>query len=498
MKWIRKIGILLFAVLLWTACNPDVNRHSALGVVSKADSLGHAGQMYGVDAGDSVTLAQAYETLSSFNSPLLSIFNSQLSTDYAHACYHYGKLLRAKDNPVEAMQAFINATHSGTDDYHILGRVYSNIGSICHLAGEYSLSYDMYQRSAECFLYNKDTISYYYGINNMAFELAEQGKKDSVLLLINAIEESSTNEQILLKTLETKAVVCKKVEQYDSVLYYTSCLFSQGCYEPAVIQLRAQAYSFLGEKDSAVYYANYVLAVSDKIYDKNGALYILTHDDEKKDKQAIRKISADRSDVQKRIEIYQGKLSQATQLLEQDINRKPNWTWLYAIIATIAFIGIGITIYIYRKRRQHQLLSQKVNEMQSKSDAIKLQHEQMVHEHADYKNKLLEHLEYNCCVFTQSDNFPNNLNWKDFDAMCIVIDNNYNMLATKLRHKYILSEKEIRLCILVLMNTSRPRMAEILPYAVSGIGKFKDQTAKKIGTSGKKMHAYLLEMAVGD
>ncbi|MBR7154048.1 MAG: hypothetical protein IKD12_01905, partial [Paludibacteraceae bacterium] len=44
-----------------TACSPSL--HEAQDVVAQADSLWHAGQMYGVDAGDSTTLAHAYETL---------------------------------------------------------------------------------------------------------------------------------------------------------------------------------------------------------------------------------------------------------------------------------------------------------------------------------------------------------------------------------------------------------------------------------------------------
>ena len=485
---------LLLVICSLTACSPSLRE--AQDVVAQADSLWHAGQMYGVDAGDSATLAHAYETLNVIPFPFREGLG--LGSSYAHACYHYGKLLRAKDNPEEAMQAFINATHSRTRDYHILGRVYSNIGSICHMAEEYSHSYDMYELSAGMFLKNGDTTAYYYALNDMAFELVMLADTPSVFSLLAKISDGCADNAVLTKTLETKAELYLRIQQYDSALLYTSRLCAQSEYFPIADLIRAQIYSYQGMKDSAVYYAEQVIRYSSDMFDIHNALYILTNDDERKDKEAIRATAADRSDLQKVLRVRQGKLSQAVQLLEEDINRKPDFKWLYAIIATIAFIGTGITIYTYRKRRQHQLLSQKVNEMQSKSDAIKLQHEQMVHEHADYKNKLLEHLEYNSSVFSQSDNFPNNLNWKDFDAMCIVIDNNYNMLATKLRHKYILSEKEIRLCILVLMNISRPRMAEILPYAASGIGKFKDQTAKKIGTSGKKMHAYLLEMAVGD
>ena len=93
--------------------------HEAEAVVAQADSLWQAGLMYGIDAGDSLSLAQAYKTLGDIPLPFRTLLGVGSSDSYAHACYHYGKLLRAKDHPAEAMQAFINATHSRTRDYHI-------------------------------------------------------------------------------------------------------------------------------------------------------------------------------------------------------------------------------------------------------------------------------------------------------------------------------------------------------------------------------------------
>ena len=173
-KCVFHIGFLVILML----CSSCVSRgvREAQEVVAQADSLWHDGQMYGIDASDSATLAQAYETLdksTAFSRRIREIFPFAHSTSslgtYSHACYHYGRLLREKDDPVAAMQVFINATHSHTGDYHILGRVYSNMGSICHLAGEFPLSYDMYEHCADMYLQNGDTLLYYYGLNNMAF-----------------------------------------------------------------------------------------------------------------------------------------------------------------------------------------------------------------------------------------------------------------------------------------------------------------------------------------
>jgi len=480
--------VVIILCFLTGGCSQRALRE-AQETVHQADSLWHAGQMYD----DSAALAQTYETLDAWQ-----YFYAE---DYAHACYHYGKLLRTKEDPVSAMQAFIHATHSRTRDYHILGRIYNNMGAICHLAGEFPLSYEMFEKSSEMYRRNDDTLLYCYALNDMAFELAEQGKKDSVLLLVKAVEESCTNNQILLKTLETKAELYLKIGVADSAIYFArqSELFGVRSL-PSITLIKAQAFARLERRDSALYYAKLVLSNQQTCYqDRFNALYFVSHFDSTLCSEDIRSVASQREDIRYyEHEPLMEKLADAILLLEQDINRKPDFKWLYAIIVTIAFAGAGISTHTYRKRRQHQLLSQKVNDLTQKNAFALQQHEQIVHEHTDYKNMLLSQLEYNCSVFTQSDTFPNNLNWKDFDAMCVVIDNNFNMLVAKLRHEHILSEKEMRLCILVVMNISRPKIAELLPYAASGIGKFKDQTAKKIGTSGKKMRTYLLEMAVGD
>jgi hypothetical protein len=54
------------------------------------------------------------------------------------------------------------------------------MGSICHLAEEFPLAHDMYERSGAMFLRDKDSIPYFYALNDMAYELAEQIKDDIV------------------------------------------------------------------------------------------------------------------------------------------------------------------------------------------------------------------------------------------------------------------------------------------------------------------------------
>ena len=466
--------------------------HEAEAVVAQADSLWQAGLMYGIDAGDSLTLAQAYKTLGDI--PLPYREGLGLGSPYAHACYHYGKLLRAKDHPAEAMQAFINATHSRTRDYHILGRVYSNMGSICHLAGDFPLSYDMYEKSANCFLADNDSLSYYFLLNDMAFELAEQGKKDSCFNIIVNIKNHASYDSVLLAYCWiTQAQACLKCKQYDSLIFYAQQSKQIASTLPSSSLQLAQAYSYLGERDSATYYALLVLNNTNELFDVNNALYILTNDDMSKDKEAIRETAADRSDVQKLLSDNQGKLSQAVQLLELDLAKTPDLRWLYAVIATIIVIGSCLLLYIHRKRNQHKLLSQQVDDLTSRTIAMQVKNEELSQSYSNNYNQIKEDIDHKCALLQDSGKIKKTLAWKNYHTMCTIVDKQFYLLASKLQSKQLLNETEIRLCILTLLDCGYDQMAELLYYAPNGIGKLKLRVAKKLGTSAKGLRSYLIE-----
>ena len=466
--YIRQYIWMLLSLYLFTGCSSR-SLHEARNVVREADSLWQQGLMYD----DSTQLARTYCTLHAWR--------DFYTDEYAHACYHYGKLLRAKEDPVSAMQVFIDATHSRTHDYHILGRVYSNMGDICHLAGDYSMAYDMYRQSGDCYLQNGDTLLYYYDLNNMAFELAERGQRDSVFALIDQIEKGCTHRHVLLKTNETRSVACKKAAQYDSVLYYTSCIFTDNFREPEILLLRAQAYSFLGEKDSAIYYANMIVEQSNSLYHVNNALYILTNDTQTKDVEPIRRTAADRSDTQLVLSQRQGKLSQAVQLLQQDLAHKPDLKWIYAIIFTLVIFGLSLVIYVNKKKKKHQLLYQQISELEGRTQ--------------ETKEQLCKKINEQCQVLANSSDIKKELCWNDYNKMCAIVNLRLYGIIDKLS-PFHLSEKEIRLCILVLLRASTEQMVDMIPYAHSGLGKFKNTTARKIGTTTREMRFFILNLLV--
>ena len=354
-----KVYILLIACIAILSCSPRAVQE-ARELVAQADSLRAEGQMYA----DSARLAQTYETLDAIPFPFREGLG--LGSLYAHACYHYGRLLREKDNPAEAMLVFINATHSHTHDYHILGRVCNNIGDLCHRAGEFPLSYDMFERSAQMYLKNGDTLLYCYALNDMAFELAMQTKKEESLSIIQRADCLCNNISLKVKLLETKAEMYLKCLHYDSAICCVNQVSAE-YQEATMLLIKAQAYDNIGRKDSALLYANKIMSSSYATnQDKFNALYIVTHNDSTLSAEEISTLTSQREDIRYyEYEPRQEKLTSAIQLLEQDLNRKYNFTWLYAIIATLIIVGAILGTYVYRKRKHQALLSQQIEQLKS-------------------------------------------------------------------------------------------------------------------------------------
>lgn len=478
------------------ACSPHSVREAQL-VVADADSLWHNGQLYGIDYGDSATLAQAYAAL---NTPL-STLTPHLSSSYAHACYHYGRLLREKENPVAAMECFIHATHSHTRDYHILGRVYSNMGSTCHLASEFPLSYDMYERSTNYFLQDGDTLLFYYGLYNMAFELAALNKKDSCFALLDSITHCTIKDDYLDGCcFLTKAKAYLMNRQNDSAIYYAKLIPKSCDADLSGALIIAQAYDNLGKNDSALVYANKVLGDSSSPYqNKFNALFIVRNNDSSLCAKDIRELASQREDIRYyEYEPEKMQLSQAVQFLTQDINRKPDLTWLYVLIATIIVISCFISVYVTLKRKKHKLLSQKVEDLTKAASIIQEKHDELSESYQTHRKRLEKELETNCRLLTSNHKMLKELVGGKYDEMCNIIDRDFHMLASKLRNLQTLTEPEVCLCILVFLGLTRQQIADLLHYANSGIGKFKYRVSLKLGIESKNLRNFLINMALDE
>ncbi len=385
----------------------------------------------------------------------------------AFALYQQGRALREESRQVEAMQAFIEAVHSETEDEALLGRVYSNMANMCRQANEHQRAFEVYALSAGHFLQAADTLAYAYALNNMAWEQAAMAHKDSALALIAKAVQTYPQEPLLEKVRESRAAACLFAKEYDSVLIHTT--------PPAndyLLTLRAQAFSYLQIDDSATYYAQLLLPRTTNLFALDDLYYILTHNDSTADKEAIRALSSKRADVQKAIEARHGELTKAVQLLKQDLSEKEQATSWKAFLLGAIVIGLLIwgAVVVHKQRKLHL-------------------------EKSAYDTSRRNELAQNIQIVRNAENLRQELAWNEYAELCRRTDKLFQGLADSLLAQG-LNEQDIRLCVLVLIGLSHKEIAELLNCSPKSIGKLKDLTAHKLGVSGGQLQDKLQKTAI--
>ena len=373
--------------------------------------------------------------------------------EQAKALYEQGKTLREQGEPAQAMQVFLRAARSGTQDEALLGRVYSNIANLCRQADDHEAAFRIYAVSADHFMASGDTLAYAYALNNTAWEQAVMGHKDSALMFIDSAVQTYPYPPLTEKIIETRAAACFFAQEYDSVLYYSI--------PPAndyLLMLRAQTYSYLNYDDSATYYAQILLPRTTNLFYLDDLYYILTHNDTEADKEEIRTA---RTDVQQDIEIRHGKLTQAVQLMNQELTRGYS-PWLMIAYLCALLISIGLSIWAILIHRRHCQLHHALNEQEKQRHDELIRNIELVVEAPDLRKELV---------------------WDNFAAFCHQTDKHFRGLATRLQTQG-LNEQDTRLCVLVLLGLPHKQIADILNCSPKSIGKLKDLTARKLYTTG--------------
>ena len=345
--------------------------------------------------------------------------------------YQNGKALREEGKQVEAMQAFIEAAHSETEDEALLGRVYSNMANMCRQANDHETAYEVYEMSAAHFKKTDDSLAYAYALNNMAWEQAVIGEKEKALRLVDSalsLQLSAISRQTLqAKVMETKAAACLFREEYDSVLYYT-----KDAENDYLLMLRAQAYSYLQIDDSAMIYAQQLLPRMTNLFYLDDLYYILTHNDTSADAEAIRQWSSERADVQNAIKERHGELTKAVQLLRKDLSKKEQA--ISRKVLLLWAIGIGLLVWgavvIYKQRKLRR-------------------------EKSDFEEARRKELAQNLRQLQEAKDIRQELAWDDYAALCQQIDKRFHGLAGILKAQD-LNEQDIRICVLVLIGLSQP------------------------------------------
>lgn len=383
------------------------------------------------------------------------------SSPDAETYYRQGKELREANEPVAAMEAFIAATRVNSTEYIYKGRSYSNMATMCRIGERHELAYALYEQSAEQFLLSQDTLAYAFALNNIAWEQAVIGQKAQALALMDSAIFICPDELLQNKVVETKAAAYLYAEQYDSLLLYTQHVPVKSVYFDI---LRSQAYTFIAKYDSALYYARLVVEQTDNPRYLDDAYYILTQYDSTAQADDIRALAATRADIQRSLERNDATWMEAMLLAEEAL--KPSGSlikgevWILLVFFGIAFIG-GVTILVVRIRRR------RICTMEQQYRTLR-----------------------------QSKKLRDELQLDDYGLFCAVCNERLGGIADKLEQRG-LSEREIRICVLVLIGLSYAEIAEVLYRAESGIGKDKYVIAKRLGVSVKDLQDTLRQITSG-
>lgn len=376
----------------------------------------------------------------------------------AESYYQQGRQYREAGEPVAAMNAFIAATRVHSNEYTFKARSFSNMATMCRIGERHELAYALYEQSLYQFELAQDTPAQAYALNNMAWEQAVLAHKEEALRLVDKALSVCSDTAVQNKVLESQAAACLYAEEYDSVLYYAQQSPSESVY---MQMLMAQAYTFIGNNDSALFYAKQVVTQTSNPRYLDDVYYILTFCDSTAQADEVRALAATRTDIQRDLERNNPEWIEAMLLAENALKApEPTSSKTFVLLVAVLLVLLAIVSFVFIRLRKR------------KADS----------------------LEQECRILRRCTDLRKELNWNNYQQFRLICNLRLSGIVDKLERRG-LSEREIRICVLVLIGLSYAQMAEVLIRAENGIGKDKYLVAKHLGVSVKDLQDTLRHIA---
>jgi tetratricopeptide (TPR) repeat protein len=328
----------------------------------------------------------------------------------------------------------------------------------------------------------------------MAYALAEQGDTTGVQALLAPLDSYPALADMCN---ETYAEAFMRADNYKQGLHYANRCNGG---EPSVMMIKAQCFSLSGQFDSATCYARKVLELSRHPFMRANALYILTQQDSTANLADVRNAAAERARVLNRIADKQGDLTRAVELIRQDINGR-SWQW-NLLLAGVLCIIVALIAWWQMIRREHKRaiahIAQQKQQAQEHVSMHQQQDEQLQLQIAERRKMIEQEVNTNLIALQRADDWRKSLGWYNDELFCDITNKQFFMLADKLKARS-LNDKEIRLCMLVLMDCfDSKQTAKLLNYAESGVRNFKQHTANKLGTTSRELREHLIRIITGE
>ena len=439
-------------------------------MIAEADSL----LVHKIVTRDTAALNFAINTL---DGPLGYVFAKQ---DLAKAYYFMGRNFYYLNDFSTAADYYILCDRLNPKDPLYKGRINSCMGYLCKQDSCFEEALEFYERSSHAFKEAGDEWYYAHNLLNVAechISLHKYYEADSLLTIAETFDIDST---YYARMIETRGLYFFERQEYDSALTYF--VYIENYPRP----IEAKCYSYMkmmqiyirqNNYDVANKYACFIIEHSAVPNYKTNAYYTLLRiKDRSKDSEYLADLSYLRKDEDIKIRYESEAYAQATiKLKAYLVNPHPylliNWCIFGGIIVILLLCIITYALYKHK-----QCASYKTAEI------LRLQEE---------KNLAAREL-FERQIFDYSVHFTSLDTWKDSHKLREQANIYCGNIFYRLEETYHLSEQEIKICLMVLLDFSREQMANYLYVQPNTISKAKNKIAKQLGTSSAQLREFLI------
>ena len=470
----RHIGKMLLVALLVMSCTSCARWREAKGVIAEADSLLVKGEIMQ----DTAVLTEVINTL---DNPVGRVIAKD---ELAEAYYLMGRNMDDYCHDfAAAADYYIEADRLQTTDLVLRGRINSCMGFICKQDSSFAEALEFYLR-ASCAFKESGTEWYYaHNLLNVAEQyvnLKEYARADSLLDIAKGYEIDSA---YYARMVDVYALSLYNQKLYDSALVMLLSIkdyprnIEARCYSYMKIM---QSYVHLHRYSMSTEYANFIIAnTSNPVYRTNAYYCLLKYLEYKGHAQEIAKYSYLRKDEDRKLQYYSVLYAAASNKIKTYLeNPHPydliNWCIFSGIILICLLI---IITYILYKHRKHLL--------NSNTTILQAQEEQRID-----RRKLLEKKLFDNSIYFTDTNL-----WKDSRKLRVHANTYCENIFYRLEDRYHLSEREQQICLMVILEYSREKMAAYLHVQPNTMSKTKNKIAKQLGTQSSGLRDFFAKFS---
>ena len=454
---------MLLVTLLVMSCTSCARWREAKAVVKEADSL----LVKGVIIKDTAALSGGICTLENLMGRVFA--KEELTKMY----YLMGRNLDDYyHNFSDAADFYIKADRMKTKDWVLRGRINSCMGYLCKQDSCFEEALVFYERANVAFAKSGNEKRYANGLISIAEQyvcLHEYAKVDSVLSLAATYKIDSA---YYARMVDVRALALFNQQLYDSALV---CLLSiKDCERPIDAKCFSymkimRSYNKLLNFSKSIDYAKYIIFHAKNPNHRLNAYYhLIDYATIHNDMALLSTCSHARDDENRIVRQYAESYAQASDKLKIYLENPHPHRRLYIIIVCSALVVVVLFWIIYVLIKRHQcVLVKRDKENQDRRDL--------------FARRIYDHSVY----FTS---------WQDYKKLRELANSHFNNMCYQLEDTYHMSEQEIKICLMVLLEYTNKQMAEILLVQPNTISKAKNKIAKQLNTSSAELRTSLLDI----